>query len=271
MIKLKQSLKIPVGWGFAPRVNLLLILLFAVGFVCSQCTAKIEPAPATYVADRAGIIDNTIEYQLIGLLQELEQKTTARIIVLTVNSTDGQDIAQFAFERADVWKFGANRKSASVLVVVAAKDRKYRIETGYDWEGVLPDGYVGDLGRKYMVPNFKAGDYGQGILQAVAVMSQKIADEKGVTLTGMPEIRSSQPTRRRPLLPCGGGLLPLLIIFSLMSGRRHRGMLFWGLLAGSMMGGRGSSGGFGGGGGGFGSFGGGGGGGFGGGGAGGSW
>lgn len=232
--------------------------------------AEIEPAPKTYVTDRAGIIDSATVQSLTGLLQELEQKAGARIVVLTVKTTDGQDIAQFAFERADQWKFGANRDSASVLLVVAAKDRKYRIEVGYDSEGVLPDGLVGQVGRDYFVPHFRAGKYGQGIHEAIAVLAQTVAQEKGVTLSSMPKL--TMPSRRQSYLPCGSAVFPLLMLIMLVSGRRRsRGMLFWGLLGGSMMGGGRSSGGGGFGGGGFGGFGGGGGGGFGGGGAGGSW
>ena len=231
-------------------------------------SAELEPAPQTYVADRADVIDASTERQIIGLLQELEQKTSARIVVLTVATTGGQDIQQYSFERADKWKFGPNRATASVLVVIAVKDRKYWTQVGYDHEHILPDSLAGSLQRKHLVPNFKTNRYNQGILEYSAVLAKTIADDKHVTLTGMPKLTES-PARRA--LPCGSAILPLLILLFLFSGRRSRGMLFWGLLAGSMMGGRGGGGFGGGGGGGFGSFGGGGGGGFGGGGAGGSW
>ena len=251
-----------------PKASLISLWTLSCLLLSVASAATVEPAPKTFVADRAGIIESAIEQRLIGLLQELEQKTGARIIVLTVNSTDGQDIHQFAFERADQWKFGSNQAGASVLVVIAAKDRKYRIEVGYDWEGTLPDGYVGQVGRDYFVPHFRAGRYGQGIFEVTAVLAQTIAQEKGVALTGMPKL--TMPSRRRSLLPFGGGIFPILMLLMLFGGRRRsRGFLFWGLLAGSMMGGHRSYGG--GGGGGFGGFGGGGGGGFGGGGGGGSW
>ncbi len=244
--------------------------------------AAVEPAPKTFVADRAGVIDGGTERQLIGLLQELEQKTGCRMIVLTVESTGGQDIHQYAFERADQWTFGPDRKSASVLMVVAVKDRDYYTEVGYDHEGVLPDGYVGTVGRRIMRPAFRQGRYGEGILHAVAAMAGKVAEADNVQLTGTPALPESVRTRLRP----GGGLsltrllCPLAIIFMVISSlfgagrhRRSRSALFWGALLGASMLGGGRSGGFGGGGfgGGFGSFGGGGGGGFGGGGAGGSW
>ena len=199
--------------------------------------ADVGPAPKTYVADRANVIDSDTEKQLIGLLQELEQKTQARLVVLTVNTTGGMDIHQYAFERADAWKFGTNRKSASVLIVVAVQDRKYWTEVGYEHEGILTDGYVGEVGRQYFVPHFKAGRFGQGTFEGAAIMAQKIAQERGVTLSGMPNLRlmTSQPGILKVLL----GILPILFIF-LIAGAcrgRHRNMLFWGFLAGSMMGG----------------------------------
>ena len=254
------------------KVPLFALLAIGCLFVPAVAAAEIEPAPQTYLTDRAGVIDSATGEKLTGLLQELEQKTGARIIVLTVQSTNGQDIHQFAFERADKWKLGANLKSASVLVVVAIKDRKYRFEVGYEWEGVLPDGYVGQVGREYLVPHFKAGRYSQGIFEATAALAQTIAVDRGITLTGMPKLRpmSRQSGFARLLL----AFLPILFLLSIIgrmsSKGRHRNMLFWGLLAGAMMGGSGrGGGGFGGGG--FGGFGGGGGGGFGGGGAGGGW
>jgi len=253
------------------KASLIALLTLPCLFLPAASAGEIEPAPKTYVTDRADIIDSATQQKLTGLLQELEQKTGARIIVLTVQSTNGQDIHQFAFERADKWKFGANKKSASVLVVVAAKDRKYRFEVGYEWGGVLPDGYVGQVGRDYFVPHFKAGRYSQGIFEATAVLAQRIAGDSGMTLTGMPKLRpiARHPGFVRMLL----GFLPILLLLFVvgMSRSRNRNMLFWGLLVGSMMGGRGGYGGGGFGGGGFGGFGGGGGGGFGGGGASGGW
>jgi len=255
----------------APPILLFTLVLLLASAVVS---AEIEPAPTTFVTDRANIIDDDTEHRLTGLLQELEQKTKARVLVLTVDTTGGQDIAQYAFERADRWKLGANRKSASALVVVAHADRRYRFEVGYDWEHVLTDGYVGQLGREVLVPHFRARRFSRGIFEATALLAGKIAEDRNVTLTGMPDIQ--QPGR--PGASLWGSLLVLgfMILFAVivLRGRGARGGLFWGFLLGSMLGGGrgGRSSGFGGGfGGGFGSFGGGGGGGFGGGGASGGW
>ncbi|MFA5864996.1 MAG: TPM domain-containing protein [Phycisphaerae bacterium] len=239
--------------------------------------AAIEPAPKTYVEDRAGVIDSAMKQRLIGLLQELEQKTGARVIVLTVNTSGGLPIEQYSLERADKWKFGANQQSTSVLVVVAVKDHSYRVEVGYNLEGVLPDSFVGTIGREYFVPNFRAGQYGKGIFEGTAVIAQQVARGRGVKLSGMPQIPNRTTRPQSSVSPCFGIIFPILIFWIIFKmARRGGGSFFWGMLAGSLLSnmrgsGRDSFGGGGFGGSNFGSFGGGGGGGFGGGGASGKW
>jgi len=46
--------------------------------------------PPNYVVDLAGIVDDGVERRLNGYLKELEQKTSAQVIVLTVNSLEGE-------------------------------------------------------------------------------------------------------------------------------------------------------------------------------------
>jgi uncharacterized protein len=232
------------------------------------------PPPAP-VVDLAGIIDDAVQTKINRYLRELEQKTTAQFAILTITSLAGQSIEDFSINIAhDKWKLGQKGKDNGVLMTVALMDKKYRIEVGYGLEGVLPDSLVGGIGRQYLVPYFRKGDYSSGIYAAALVIINEIATDAGVKITGLPAIRKSHPaeTRKKSSSPFGkiAGLLIFLVIFFIFI-RNPRSFLALMLL--SAMGGRrgpwgGSGGGFGGGG--FGSFGGGGGG-FGGGGASGGW
>ena len=236
------------------------------------------PMPQQYVEDYANVINGSDEQSLNGILQELEQKTGAQYIVLTLQTTGVTPIAQFAVEQAHKWKLGQKGKDNGMLFVLAAKDRKYWFTTGYGLEGFVTDQYCSRVGREILVPYLRKGDYSQGIYQANLRIIQTIAAESGVALTGMPKLRPVAARRRRTAIPCcGAGIFPLIILLLIFSGR-GRGMGLW-LFLPFMMGGFGGHGGYGrsgsyGGGsfgGGFGGFGGGMGGGFGGGGAGGSW
>ena len=257
-------------------LNLVAVILI-ISAPVAVCYGKADlPMPRHYVEDYANVINDSDERSLNGILQELEQKTGAQYIILTVKTTEGVPIQQFSIGLTDKWKLGQKGKDNGMLFVLAAADRKYWFNTGYGLEGFVTDQYCGQIGRDVLVPFLKKGDYGKGIYQANLQIVQRIAKQSGVVLPGMPKLKSVPGGLRRRGLPCGA--LPLLLLmFLLFSGRgRGMGMLFFlPLMLGGFggVGGYGRSGSYGGGsfGGGSGGFGGGMGGGFGGGGAGGSW
>jgi len=270
-------------------VTPVLVLLLLAGSAPAQ--VKIPDKPRHYVEDLANVVNANHERSLNGILQELEQKTGAQYIILTVDTTGSTPIAQFSVELAhDKWRLGQAGKDNGMLFVLASADRKYWFTPGRGFEGFLTDNALGRLGRDVLVPYLKRNQYSEGIYQVNLQVVQQIAAEAGVALTGMPNLpRRPQPARRSRRLPgCSSLLFFLLMILFIggMGGGMRRGMGGW-LLFPLMFGGFGRHGGygrsgrygggsfggsFGGfGGGGFGGFGGGGGGGFSGGGAGGGW
>ena len=249
-----------------------LLLFSAASVVYAVDIPVLPPAP---VVDLAGIIDNSVKTKINRYLRELEQKTTAQVAILTIKSLEGQSLEDFSITIAhDKWKLGQKGKDNGVLVLVAKDDRKYRIEVGYGLEGILPDSLVGSIGRQYLVPYFRKGDYSTGIYAACLVIANEIANDAGVTISGLPAVKKTQPVKTRKGSSGPFGKIISLLIFIVIAFifiRNPRSFLVLMLL--SSMGGRrghwgGSGGGFGGGG--SGSFGGGGGG-FGGGGASGGW
>jgi uncharacterized protein len=253
----------------------LLIFLFLIVTVFASRAAASTPEPPAvprdYVVDLAGVMSADAGARLNALLLELEQKTTAQVLVLTVQSLDGQSIEEFSFNTKEKWKLGQKGKDNGVLIVVAVKDRKYRIEVGYGLESVLPDSLVGSIGREYFVPYFRKGDYSGGISEGALAIAQTIADYEGVSIAGrrgpsrQPDFVSLKPLSFMQKVVFGIFILAALILFI-----THPRQCFLILLLSQMGGGRG---GWSGGGGGFGggSFGGGGGGSGGGGGASGGW
>jgi len=272
----------------AKSALLAVVLLALCSFAGGEKIADIRPQG--YVTDLAKVIDPETRAKLEALCAEVEQKTGAQIAVVTVDSLDGRSREDYA---ADLYKHlgvGSKKENRGALILVAPKERQYKIEIGYGLEPVINDARAGDIGRE-MVPDLRRGDYSAAVLLATTRVAQLIAVDMGVQLNGVPAYRPRAPARETPWW------LPLLIIFIIFtivralvrsgrgggSGPRSGGgggsALPW-ILLGSAMGGRGgswgggfggSSGGYSGGGGGFGGFGGFGGGMSGGGGADGSW
>ena len=198
--------------------------------------------------------------------------------MVTVRTTEPETPFDYAMAIAEACKPGDRKKDNGVVFLVAVDDRKVQILTGYGVEGPLPDGKVGEIRDTLAVPAFRKGDYSTGIGRATAALAAAIAQDAGVTLSGVPP-----PQARRRQSSGGLGIFLLILIVMILlrlaasSARRGRGgpllggpgagtAFRWGGFGGGLSGGFGGF--SGGGGGGFGGFGGGR---FGGGGAGGSW
>jgi uncharacterized protein len=266
-----------------------ILLLCVTGLVLA--VSAVTPAddfknfqPTGYVTDRAGIINTQNKAQLEALCAELEQKTGAQMAIVTVKSLDGNQIQPYANDLFKQLGIGKKKADNGIMLLVAPNERKYWTEVGYGLEPIINDARAGDAGR-LMIPYFRQGDYSSGVTAAAWQLAKYIADDKGVTLTGAPQIRRIHQHK-----DSGGlgiwiflGIIFLIMLMSRSGGsginRRGGGGLGTGLLIGSILGsmsrgggggwgGGSGGGGWGGGGGGFGGFGGGA---SGGGGAGGSW
>lgn len=172
------------------RFLIFLVLLLQTFFAAAAFAAPaIPPRPTAasgiYVQDYAGVMQPADKQKLLSIGQDLDNKTTAQVAVLTVKSLEGQPIEDYALEVLRQWGIGSKDKNNGVLIVVATDDRRSRIEVGYGLEGVLPDGRTGRIQDQYMLPYFRQGDYSKGILQGYAATAAAIAQSENVQLTGV--------------------------------------------------------------------------------------
>lgn len=219
------------------------------------------PSPSNYVSDFAGILSPETQASVDALCAQVDRRAHAQIAVVTVQTLDGEPIENFATELEEKWKVGGKGSDRGVILLIAAKDRKYRFEVGYGLEGILPDGKVGSLGRQ-IVPYFRQGDYDAAVTTAVSAMAGVIAVDAGVTLTpitmrGPPEQPQTQSLTLGELAALAVLLLLVILFLARFGGSGLIGFLLGMFMGGGWGGGGGGWGGGGDGGGGFGGFGGG--------------
>lgn len=230
---------------------LLLQCFFA---ACASAQADIPPKPTAaqgiYVQDYAGVLSSADKQKILQLGQELDNKTTAQIAVLTVNTLNGQPIEDYSLAVLRKWGIGNKQKNNGALIVVAVKDRQSRIEVGYGLEGTLPDGLTGRIQDETMIPYFKKGNYAAGITNGYAATASVVAKAEGVQLSGVTAYQGGAQTASAdedyPLwlkLLIGAGIVALLIIDNLFLGGFITQMLFFALLRGRNNGGGGGFGG----------------------------
>jgi uncharacterized protein len=222
------------------------------------------------VVDDAQLLSPATEAKLTDELAALEQKTGHQLVVATVPSLQGYEIEDYGYQLLRTWGIGRKGQDDGVILIVAPKERKVRIEVGYGLEPIMTDALSSLILQRTVLPAFKAGNYEQGVVdgtEAVAAQLGLPPDEAKARVADAEARRSASMNADD-----GGGhggfpiIFVVVIVFWLLSGalrafggrRRYGGGGLWWLLpfflSGSGRGGGGgwSSGGWsGGGGGGF--------------------
>jgi uncharacterized protein len=192
-------------------ITALVFLMLCAGFHPAEASTPEPPAKlSTYVVDLAQVVKADEAVKLNANLKALEEKTGAQVVILTVQSLDGENIEAFSLKTAEKWKLGQKGKDNGVLLTVAVKDKKYRFEVGYGLESVLPDSLMGSIGRQTLAPAFRRGEYGTGLLKASEAIAAGIVASRGNNLD-----RPTQKKTNWGLLLVPIGLLGIfLAIFS---------------------------------------------------------
>ena len=151
-------------------------LLFTV--VSAQTTL---PKPAGRITDLANVIDAATESQLDHRIDQLEQKTSHEIAVVTVPSLGGAPVEDYAVRLFKEWGIGRSKQDNGVLVLIAPNEREMRIEVGYGLEGILPDGLAGEIIRDDFIPRFRDNDYNGGIRNGVLRVADIVEKQQVLT------------------------------------------------------------------------------------------
>ena len=146
--------------------------------------AGVPPQPKNaneLVYDYAHVIDSANLAVINDSLKSLYRYNKSQVVVLTVESLDGMDIADYCQEVFETWGIGDKETNNGVLIVVKPKTEtsngKVRIHTGYGAEGVLPDLLCKKIQTDSMIPAFKENNYGLAILKAVSLITPAMKGE----------------------------------------------------------------------------------------------
>ncbi|MBT6180158.1 MAG: hypothetical protein HOI23_23150 [Deltaproteobacteria bacterium] len=150
------------------------ILVFALTF---PALALEVPPLTSRVTDQVGILGNS-KAQLEQMLKAHETSTGQQFALLVIPTLAGDSLEDFSIRVVDKWKLGQKDKDNGLLLLVVHQDRKIRFEVGYGLEGDIPDALAGRIISTVMGPSFRAGKFGEGILEAFKLVIQAGAGEK---------------------------------------------------------------------------------------------
>jgi uncharacterized protein len=194
------------------RVGAILwVVLGVAAWASAEPIASLRPS--NYVNDFAGVLDAATQTRLNDLCQQVDQKAKAQIAVVTVKSTDGQDVFAYAVDLYQRWGIGKKGSDRGILILLATQDRKFGASVGYGLEPILPDGKIGGF-RREVVPYLKRGDYAAGLSLMTSEIADVIAKDAGVTLNNQP--RLAAPVQERPASGVGTVVVLLVVLFCIV-------------------------------------------------------
>jgi len=217
----------------------LVLGLFLLLPVAALAAPKFPPLTGR-VVDDAELLSPAAEAKLDEELAALEQQTGHQLVVATLPSLQGYEIEDYGYQLLRTWGIGRKAQDDGVILIVAPKERKVRIEVGYGLEPVLTDALSSLIIQRAILPAFKAGNYEQGVVAGAEAIARQIGlpEEEAKAQVAQAEAQSA----RRSSGGGGGAGIPLIfvifIVFWVLSGvlrmfgarRRFGGSGLWWLL-----------------------------------------
>ncbi len=179
------------------RIGIFLSLLLLLPFWISATDYTIETIPNVRLSDRYnhvsnpdGIIQPETVARINQMLQTVEDSLGIEVAVVAIRSIGEHDARMFATDLFQHWGLGKKDKDNGLLIqlVTDPPQRSVVFETGYGIEGILPDAICYRLQQRYMLPDFKTGDYNNGMLKGVASVANYLmaSDYERAEMTGIP-------------------------------------------------------------------------------------
>ena len=163
-------------FGRIRSVALFLLIFNLFSLVFSQkSNIPARPVPQRLVNDFSAIFKPQQVQKLEKMLVAYNDSTSTQIAVITVNTLNGYDAADYADRLAEKWGVGRKGKDNGVVILIkpklsASDYGEVRISVGYGLEEIIPDAIAKRIVEQEMIPQFREGDYYGGVVAAVGVI-----------------------------------------------------------------------------------------------------
>jgi len=169
------------------KFRTIFIILILTFFSCK--TAKVEtkieqpkteiitsefPQQVGFVNDFEKIFtDDDIKF-LENALKYYQDNSNREIAIITIESIpENTEFIQYAIRMSDNWNVGKNNDGNGLTIVLSKKFREIRISTTEKTRNYLTDEFCKQVIDKIMIPEFKKGNYNDGILLGLNELMRK--------------------------------------------------------------------------------------------------
>jgi len=174
-----------MGRTFDRTTRWLASLLFAALATSVPAAPLLPAAPDDYVLDDAGVLSSAQSSVLAYDLKQFERETSNQLVVAVFPKVpDDHVMEDFTQRVAEAWGAGRKDRENGMVLFVFPESRQLRVEVGYGLEGAVPDATANRIINEEIIPSFRAGDLGAGIVKgADALMAAARGEYEGTGQT----------------------------------------------------------------------------------------
>lgn len=220
-------------------LSIAAILCLILGCLCGCGEEESGYPKATkefYVNDFANVISESDEEKILARGAELANKTTAQVVVITIEDLNGQEAYDYAADIGNEWGVGDKEKDNGVVILLSVGDKEIRISTGEGIGNVITPAKAGRIIDTYGLEKLSNDDFSGGTTAIFDAVVNEIYIANGLEVpdgyTPIDKIES-QETSPTKVLVSWIVLIVIVIVISFFIGRRgggggHGGFFFFG-------------------------------------------
>lgn len=153
------------------RTLLALLLLLPMAAQAQPNFPKRDREP---VVDAVGLLNPAQKAEITKLAEDINKETTRQFVVATVPDLQGYPIEDYGYQLGRAWGIGQKDANNGIILIVAPKERKVRIEVGYGLEPIMTDAMSSSIIQETILPRFKAGDMPGGIVAGAQAIGEQM-------------------------------------------------------------------------------------------------
>lgn len=154
----------------------------------------LKPTDEFYVNDFADVISDGDESKILSQAVALNEKTTAQVVVVTVEELGGEEAWQYALDLGREWGVGDKEADNGIVILLSESDRQIEIAVGYGLEGAIPDSKAGRIIDVYGLEYLKQDEFSKGITSIAEAVINEVYIEYGETPEGYTSIDNIKET-----------------------------------------------------------------------------
>lgn len=183
-------------------------LMLALVTLATPLSAQTFPKLTGRVVDDAHLLSSAEVAALTAKSQTLETQTGNQFVIATIPDLQGFPIEDFGYRLGRAWGIGQKGKDNGVILLVAPKEHKVRIEVGYGATAYFTDAMSGLIIRQAIVPHFKENpaDFAGGIAAGADAITKQLSLSPDQAAKNVAAAEQAQQNHRHS----GGSPLPFV-------------------------------------------------------------